>query len=150
MEGVIGSRLFESRGGGVHSLSSGGEGAGSQYLDLLGMVNLGACVDHLLSSFQKFLSELSELKDFSFDERVSQSSDCVVNELLIRLSVFEDTLLEGVERGLSAVLRSSSQLDGEDGMSLSHSEEGPGTRVVQYELHVLGLAAVVISVTYRR
>ena len=33
-------------------------------------------------------------------------------------------------------------------MSLSHGEEGPRARVVEYESHVLGLAAIVVSVVY--
>ena len=33
-------------------------------------------------------------------------------------------------------------------MPLSHGEEGPGTCVIEYEPHVLGLAAIIISVTY--
>ena len=150
MEGVIGPCLFESCGGGIHGLSSSGEGTGGQHLNLLGVVDLGACVDHFLSGFQEFSSELSELKDFSFDEWVSQSSNCVVNELLVWLSMLEDVLSKRMERGLSAISRSSSQFDGKDGMSLSHGEESPGACVVQYELHVLGFTLIVISITYGR
>ena len=149
MEGAIGSCLFESCGRGVHSLLGGSEGTGGQHLDLLGVADLGVCVDHLLPGFQEVLSELSELKDFSFDEQVPQSLNCVINELLVWLSMFEDVLTKGMERGLSAISRSSLQFDGEDGMSLSHGEESPGARIVQYELHIFGFALIVISVAYR-
>ena len=70
MEGTIGPGLLESLGGGVHSLSGGGEGACGQRLDVLSMVNFGACIDDFLSSFEQFLSKLSELANFSFDERI--------------------------------------------------------------------------------
>ena len=150
MESLIGSCLFESHGGGIHSLLSGDEGTGSQHFDLLGVTHLSAGVDHLLPGFQELLRELSELEDFSFNEWIPQSSDCVVDELLIWLAVFEDALSEGMERGLSAISRSSSQFDGKNGMSPSHSEEGPGAHIVQYELHVLGFAMVVVGVMYGR
>jgi hypothetical protein len=52
-------------------LSGGGKGACSQRLDVLGVADFGVGVDYFLSSFKKFLSELSELKDFSFDKWVS-------------------------------------------------------------------------------
>ena len=148
MKGAIGSHLFESCSGGVHGLPSGGEGAGGQHLDLLGMMDFGACVDHLLSSFLELLSELSELKDFTFNERVSQSSNCVVDELLIQLPVLEDALPKGIERGLGTISRSGSQLDSEVRVSLPHSEESSGACVVQNESHVLGFAAIVIGVCY--
>ena len=71
MEDAIGPGLFESFGRGVHGLSGGGKGACSQRLDVLRMADFGACVDNFLSGFKKFSGELSELKDFSFDERVA-------------------------------------------------------------------------------
>ena len=89
MEGAIGSRLLKAFGRGVHGLSGGGEGTCSQRLDMLGVANFGTCVDHFLASFEELLSELSELKHFSFNERVPQSSYSAVDELLIRLTVFE-------------------------------------------------------------
>ena len=129
-------------------MSSSGEGAGGQHLNLLGVADFGVGVDHFLLGFEELLSELSELKDFSFNERVPQSSYCSVDELLVWLSVLKNALTKRVKWRLSAISRLSSQFDGKDGMSLSHSEEGSGTRVVQYKLHVLGLAAIVIGIAY--
>ena len=150
MEDAIGSRLFEACGGGVHGLSRGGKGAGGQHLDSLGLSNFGTGVDHLLSGFKEFSGELSKMENFTFDEWVPQSSYGSVDKLLIRLSMFEDSLAKGMEWRLSAVARSGLQRDHEDGMSLPHGEEGSGVSVIQYEPHVLGLAPVVVSVIYGR
>ena len=46
---------------------------------MLGVTDFGARVDHFLSGFEKLLGELSELKDFSFDKWVAQSSHRTVN-----------------------------------------------------------------------
>ena len=71
MEDAVSSGLLEPFGRGVHSLSGGGERACSQHFDLLGVANLGACVDNFLAGFKKLLSELPKLENFSFDKRVA-------------------------------------------------------------------------------
>ena len=71
MKDAVGPCLLESFGRGIHGLASGGERTGSQRFDVLGVANFGASVDHFLAGFEELLSELSKLKDFSFDERVS-------------------------------------------------------------------------------
>ena len=108
MEGAIGSHLLESLGRGVHGLLGGGEGACSQYLDVLGVADFFTGVNHLLLSFEKLLGKLPKLEDLSFDERVSQSSRCTVNEVLIQLSVLEYALPEWGKWRLGAVAWSSS------------------------------------------
>ena len=70
---------------------------------MLRVADFGACIDNFLSSFKKFSSKLSELKDFSFDERVAQSSYGMVDKLLVRLSVFKYALMERGERRLGTV-----------------------------------------------
>ena len=72
----------------------------------------------------------------------------LVNEVLIQLSLLEKALAKWVEWGLGTIAGSSSQFDGEDGMSSSHSKEGPRARVVEYEAHILGLALVVVRISY--
>ena len=62
---------------------------------MLCVMDFGACIYDFLSSFEEFLGELSELKDFSFNERVTQSSYSTVDELLVRLSVLEYALSKG-------------------------------------------------------
>ena len=59
-----------------------------------------------------------------------------IDEVLVWLSVFKNMLTEQVERGLSSVTGSSSQFDRKDGMSSSHSKEGSGAGVVEYEPNV--------------
>ena len=71
------------------------------------MTDFGASIDHFLLGFEEFLGEVSKLKDFSFNERVSQSLYRVVDELLVRLSILEDALAKGMEQGLGTVSRSS-------------------------------------------
>ena len=71
MKGPIGPCLLESVGRGIHGLSGGGESTCSQRLDVLRVANFSTGVYHLLSSFEEFLSELSELEDFSFNEWVT-------------------------------------------------------------------------------
>jgi hypothetical protein len=107
VEGAVGPGLFESIGGGVDGLSSGGEGARSQHLDMLGMADFGASIDDFLSSLEKFLGELSKLKNFSFDERIPKPTYSVVDELLIRLPVFKQALSEWGKRRLGTVAWSS-------------------------------------------
>jgi hypothetical protein len=89
-------------------LAGGNKGTGGQHLDLLGVVDFGTSIDHFLLGFEELLSEVSELKDFPFDEWISQSLHCAINELLVRLSILENTLAKGVEWRLGAVSRSSS------------------------------------------
>ena len=148
MEGTVGPRLFESVGRGVHGLSGSGERAGSQRFDVLGMANLGTRVDHFLVGFEKLMSELSELKDFSFNKWIAESSYGAVDEVLIRLAVLEKSLPERGERQLRAIAGSRSQADSEDRMSSSHGKKSPGVRVVQHKSYILGLAAIVVGVTY--
>ena len=148
MEDAIGPRLLKPRGRGVHSLASSGQGTRSQHLNMLSVTDFGTHVNYFLSGFEKFLGELSKLKNFPFNEWVSQPSYGAVDELLIWLSVFKYPLSERGEQRLGAVMRLGSQLDGEDGMSLPHGEEGSWIRVVQHEPYVLGLATIVISIAY--
>ena len=70
MKDTVSPPLFVLVRRSVHSLSGGGEGAGSQHLDLLRMMDLSSGVDCFLSSFKELLSEVSELQYFSFDERI--------------------------------------------------------------------------------
>jgi hypothetical protein len=56
------------------------EGAGGQHLNLLGMADFSARVDHFLLGLEELLGEVSELKDFSFNEWVSQSLYCSIDE----------------------------------------------------------------------
>jgi hypothetical protein len=72
----------------------GGKGTRRQRLDVLSVADFGTGVDHFLLSFKEFLSELSELKNFSFDEWVSQPSYSTIDELLVRLPVLEYLLPE--------------------------------------------------------
>ena len=83
------------------------EGASGQHLDLLGVTDFSMSIDHFLLGFEELLGEVTELKDFSFDKRVSQSLYRMVDELLVRLSIFEEMLTKGMERRLGAVSRSS-------------------------------------------
>ena len=92
MKGAVSSCLLKPLGGGVHSLVSSGESACSQRFDVLGMADLGMCVDHFLSSFEEFLSELSKLKNFPFNEWVAQPSHRAVNQLLKQLSILKKAL----------------------------------------------------------
>ena len=103
MEHAIGSCLFESICRSIHGLAGCDEGASSQHLDLLSVADFGAGVDHFLLGFEELLSEVSELKDFSFNERVSQPLYCSVDELLVRLSILENALAEGMKRRLGSV-----------------------------------------------
>jgi hypothetical protein len=98
VEDVVGSSLFEAIGRGVHSLSGSGEGASGQHLHLLGMSNLGASVDDLLSDLLKFSGEGSKLKNFSFDKRIPQLLDGLVDDGLVGLPELEDALSKGIER----------------------------------------------------
>ena len=79
MKGTIRSRLLKSFDGGVYGLARGGESTCRQRLDMLGVAYLRACINYLLSGFEEFLGELSELENFSFDEWVSQPSHRLVD-----------------------------------------------------------------------
>ena len=61
MEGAIGSGLLEAFDRGVHRLSSSGEGAGGQHLDLLCVSNFAMCLDDFLARLLELLSEVSKL-----------------------------------------------------------------------------------------
>ena len=89
---MISPCLLETLGGGIHGLAGSGESACSQRFDVLGVADLGACVDHFLPGFKKFLGELSKVKKFSFDEWVAQPSHRAIDQLLIQLPVFEKAL----------------------------------------------------------
>ena len=69
-----------------------------------------------------------------------------INQVLIGLSVLEDVLTKWMEWGLGTTSGSCSQLDGEDGMPSTHSEECSWVQVIQYELHVLGFPLVIVCV----
>jgi hypothetical protein len=86
MEDPIGCSLFETVGGFVHSLSSGGEGANSQQFDLLRMAKARAGVDDLLSCVVEVLRETTKLLDFSFDEGVTELLDGAIDNGLIGLA----------------------------------------------------------------
>ena len=146
MKGVVSSGLFEAVGRGVHGLTSGGEGAGSQHLDLLHVSDLGAGIDDFLSGLLEFSSEGSKLKNFAFDERVPQLLHGSVDDELVGLPGLEDALSKGIEGGVRTITRSRPQLDCEYWMSFAHGEVGAWTSVVEYESHVFGPAPVVVGV----
>ena len=70
MKNAVGPHLLESIHRGVYGLSGSGEGAGSQHLYLLRMMDLGSGVDDFLLSLKEFLSEVAELQYLSFDEGI--------------------------------------------------------------------------------
>ena len=146
MEDAVGSSLFKTVGGGVHSLSGGGESADGQQLYLLRVSDTGASVNNLLSRVLEVLRKLTKLLYFSFDEGIAKLLDGAVNDELIGLSQFEDPLTERVERGLCAVARPCAKFDREHGVSFTHGEMGAGANVVEYEVYVFGLALVVIRI----
>ena len=115
---------------------------------MLGVTDFGVGVDYLLSSFEKLLSELSELEDFSFNEWVSESAHRTVDELLVWLPILEYALPEWGEWRLGAIAWLGPQCDSENGVSLPHGEEGSRTCVVQHESHIFGPAVVVVGVAY--
>ena len=71
MKNAISPGSFEPFSRGIHGLSGSGEGARSQRLDMLRVTDFGTSVDNFLSGFEELLGKLSELKDFSFNERVA-------------------------------------------------------------------------------
>ena len=71
MKGLVSSCLFGAFGGSVNDLMSGGEGAGHQHFNLLGVTNFSTGIDHFLSCLLEFLGQLSKLEDLSFDEWVT-------------------------------------------------------------------------------
>ena len=79
MKDAVSPSLFELLSGGVHSVAGGGEGARGQHFNMLSVADRGTCIDNFLPGFEEFLGKLPELKNFSFDERVAQSSHCAVN-----------------------------------------------------------------------
>ena len=94
MEGAISPCLFESFGRGIYGLVGHGKSAHSQHFDVLSVADFSTCIDHFLPGFEEFLGKLSELKNLSFNEWIAQSSHRLINELLVRLPVFEETLSE--------------------------------------------------------
>ena len=119
MEGSVSPGLFESVDGGVHCLSGGGERAGSEDLDLLRVSDGVASVDDFLSGFLQFSSEVPELRNFAFDEGISQLLYGSVDDGLVSVSRFEYALSKGIKRGLRAVARSGTQFDSEDGVTFT-------------------------------
>ena len=103
MEGAIGSRLFEAFDRGIHRLSGSSEGARGQHLDSLCVSYFGARLDNFLMGFLELLSEMSELRHFSFDEGISQLLYRAIDESVVRLSGFEDPLSKGVEGRLCSL-----------------------------------------------
>ena len=92
MEDAISPGLLEPFGGRIDSLSGRCKGTRGQRLDVLGVADFSTSVDDFLSSLAKFLSELSKLKNFSFDERISEPVYGAVDELLVWLPVLEQAL----------------------------------------------------------
>ena len=88
-------------------MSCSGEGVSGQQFDALGLTDFGMGIDHFLAGVEELLGELSKVKHFSFNEGISQSSHSSVDEVLVRLPLFEDSLAKGMKGGLSALVRSS-------------------------------------------
>ena len=103
MEGAIGSGLLETFDRSVHCLTGGGESAGGQHLDLLGVSDFSASIDNLLLSLLKFLSEVSKLQHLALDKGIPQLLYGSINDELVGLSRLEDALSKRVEWGLCAV-----------------------------------------------
>ena len=143
---MAGSRLFEAIDRGVHSLSGSGEGASGQDLHLLGVSDFGAGVDDFLSDLLKFSGEGSKLKNFSLDKRIPQLLDGSVDDRLVRLPGFEDTLSKGIERRMHTIARSCPQFDCEHRVSFAHGEVGAWADVVEYKSHVFGFPFIVVGV----
>ena len=89
---------------------------------------------------------MSELGHLTFNEGISQLLHGLIDDGLVDVSRLEYTLSERVERGLRPIARSSSQLDGKDGVTFTHSEVGTRTGVVEYESYKFGLPFVIVSV----
>ena len=146
MEGSIGSRLFETVGGGIHGLSSGGEGASGQHFHLLGVSDFGVGVNDFSSGILELLGEGSKLKNLAFDKGISQLLYGSVDDELVGLSGLKDALPKRMEGGLRTITRSCSQLDREHRMSFTHGEVGAWAAIVEYESDVFGFTLVVIGV----
>ena len=146
MKELIGFRLFDSVGGGIHCLPSSGEGTGGQYFHSLGVPHFSASVDDFLLSLLKLAGEGSKLKDFAFDEGIPQLLHGSVDDGLIGLARLKDALPKGVERGVCAIARPCPQFDCKDWVSFTHGEVGVWAGVVEYELYVFGFALVVVGV----
>ena len=150
MKGPIGSCLFDSVDGGIHCLSSSGEGTGGQYFHLLGVPHFGTSVDDFLSSLLELAGEGSKLKDFAFNEGIPQLLHGSVDDGLIGLARLKDALPKGIERGVCAVARPCPQFDCEDWVSFTHGEVGAWAGVIEYEPYVFGFTLVVVGVVNGR
>ena len=150
MEGSVSPGLCEAVNGGVHGLLGRGERAGSQYLNLLRMFDSEAGIDDFLLGLLQLSGEVSELGYFAFNEGVSQLLYGSIDDELVGVSRFEYAWSKGIEGGLRTIARSSTQSDGEDRVTLSHSEVGTRAGVVQYEPYKFGLSFVVIGVANGR
>lgn len=62
------------------------------------------------------------------------------------MPILKKVLAKGVEWGLGSVARLGSQFDRENGVPASHGEEGPWTRVVEYEPDIFGFAFVIVGI----
>jgi hypothetical protein len=60
--------------------------------------------------------------------------------------MLEDALPKGMKGGLRTVAGSHSQFDREYWVTLAHGEVGPRASVVEYEVHIFGLALAVVSI----
>ena len=143
---MIRSSLFEAIRGGIHCLSSSGEGAGGEYFDLLRVSDASASVDDFLSSLLEVVRKSSELLYFSFDEGVAQLLHGTIDDELVRLPRFEDPLAKRIEGGLGAIARSCAKFDREHRVSFAHGKVGAGADVVEHEVYVFGLAFVVVRI----
>ena len=146
MEDSISPGLFETTSGFVHSLSGGGEGTDSQQFDLLRVSETGAGINDLLSRVVKVLRETAKLLHFSFDEGVTELLDGAVDDGLIRLARLEDPLAKRIEGGLGTIAGSCAKFDREYWVSAAHGKMSARADVVEYEVHVFGLALVIVRI----
>ena len=146
MEDAVRSSLFEAIRGFIHRLSGSGEGTGGKYLDLLRVSDTSVSVDNFLSGVVEVLRKSSKLLYLSFNKGVAQLLHSSINDKLVGLSRFKDSLAKRIEWGLGATARSCAKLDREHGVSFTHGEVGARADVVEYEMYVFGLALVVVRV----
>ena len=61
VEDAVSSCLFKTIRRGIYGLPGGGEGTGSQHLNLLHVMDFGPSVDDFLSGFEELLGKVTEL-----------------------------------------------------------------------------------------